>query len=287
MAQMRDIKRRIKSVNSTKQITKAMYLVSSAKLRKAKEKVATTRPYAETVVESIQRVLSNAKGVKHPFLEEREVKKTGYIVITADRGLAGGFISNALKLAEKDIQDKSKTEIVAFGSRSRDFFNRRGYEVAHSITGTTEEPSYADAREAGDMLIEKYRNGEIDEVKLVYTKFESVVSQTPTVLKLLPVDIEEGTEEVDEKGIKTLTEYEPSPEVVLDYLVPKYINGAIFGALVESAASQQGARMTAMESATDNAEEIIDSLGLIYNRARQASITQEISEIVGGAEALK
>lgn len=286
MAQMGDIKRRIKSVNSTMQITKAMYLVSSAKLRKARERVETTRPYSETIVDSIQRVLGSAKGVNHPFLEKREVKKTAYIVVSADRGLAGGYNSNVLKLAESAIEDKSKAEIIAYGSKSRDYFLKRGYEVSNYLTGVTEEPTYADARQSGDAVIEKYKNGEIDEVKLVFTKFVSMISQEPTVMTLLPVQVEKKEESVDEKGIKTLTEYEPSPEVVLDYLVPKYINGAIFGALVESAASQQGARMTAMESATSNAEDIIDSLGLVYNRARQASITQEISEIVGGAEAL-
>lgn len=286
MAQMRDIKRRIKSVNSTMQITKAMYLVSSAKLRKARERVETTRPYSETIVDSIQRVLGSAKGVSHPFLEKREVKKTAYIVVSADRGLAGGYNSNVLKLAESIIEDKSKAEIIAYGSKSRDYFIKRGYEVSDFLTGVTEEPEYVDARQSGDAVIEKYKNGEIDEVKLVFTKFVSMISQEPTVMTLLPVQVETKEESVDDKGMKTLTEYEPSPEVVLDYLVPKYINGAIFGALVESAASQQGARMTAMESATSNAEDIIDSLGLVYNRARQASITQEISEIVGGAEAL-
>jgi F-type H+-transporting ATPase subunit gamma len=286
MAQMGDIKRRIKSVNSTMQITKAMYLVSSAKLRKARERVDKTRPYSETIVDSIQRVLGSAKGVSHPFLEKREVKKTAYIVVSADRGLAGGYNSNVLKLAESAIEDKSKAEIIAYGSKSRDYFLKRGYEVSNFLTGVTEEPTYADARQSGDAVIEKYKNGEIDEVKLVFTKFVSMISQEPTVMTLLPVQVEKKEESVDDKGMKTLTEYEPSPEVVLDYLVPKYINGAIFGALVESAASQQGARMTAMESATSNAEDIIDSLGLVYNRARQASITQEISEIVGGAEAL-
>lgn len=287
MAQMGDIKRRIKSVNSTMQITKAMYLVSSAKLRKARERVDTTRPYTETIVESIQRVLGSAKGVKHPFIEKREVKKTAYIVISADRGLAGGYNSNVLKLAESSIKDKSKAEVIAYGSKSRDYFIKRGYEVSNFLTGMTEEPDYVDARQAGEMVIEKYKNGEIDEVKLIFTKFVSMMTQEPTIMTLLPAEIEEKDEKVDEKGIRTLTEYEPSPEVVLDYLIPKYINGAIFGALVESAASQQGARMTAMESATSNAEDIIDSLGLVYNRARQASITQEISEIVSGAEALK
>lgn len=286
MAQMRDIKRRIKSVNSTMQITNAMYLVSSAKVRKAREKVEQTRPYTEAIMESIKRVLANAKGISHPFLEKREVKNTAYIIVSSDRGLAGGFSANLLKAAEEDIKEKSNISIISYGAKARDHFQRRNYDIELCITGITENPSYVDARRAGDLLIKKYKEGEIDEVKLVYTKFNSVISQEPKVIQLLPAEIEgDFVESEDTKADLTLTEYDPSPEVVLDYLIPKYINGAIYGALIESSASQQGARMTAMESATDNAEEMIESLGLLYNRARQASITQEITEIVAGADA--
>lgn len=289
MAQMGDIKRRIKSVNSTMQITNAMYLVSSAKVRKAREKVDQTRPYTEAIIESIKRILSSTKGISHPFLEKREVKKTAYIILSSDRGLAGGFNANLMKAAEEDLRDRNKDDIIilSYGAKARDYFERRGYNIEFCVTGITEDPDYVDARRAGDMLIKKYKEGEIDEVKLVYTKFYSVISQEPKIIQLLPAEmkVEEGAIDENDKKDLTLTEYDPSPEVVLDYLIPKYINGAIYGALVESSASQQGARMTAMESATNNARDMIDSLGLLYNRARQASITQEITEIVAGADA--
>ncbi|KNF09715.1 ATP synthase gamma chain AtpG [Gottschalkia purinilytica] len=286
MAQaMGDIKRRMRSINNTKQITKAMHLVSSAKLRKAREKAETTRPYYETVISSVQRVLANAKGVRHPFLEKREVKKTAYIVITADRGLAAGYNGNIIKLAESQMKDKSSSSIIAIGLKGREYFKKRGYEIAGEFVGMTEKPEFSHARNAGNIALNLYEKGEVDEVILLYTKFKSAISQEPTAIKLLPAEIEDSKN--DDNSAKTLTEYEPSPEEVLEYLIPKYIQSAIYGGLVEASASQQGARMTAMESATDNAEEIIEGLELTYNRARQASITQEISEIVGGAEALK
>ena len=278
-----DIKRRMRSINNTMQITKAMYLVSSAKLRKAKERVEETRPYFEITSESVKRILSSSKGMNHPFLKKREIKKTAFIVITADRGLAGGYNSNVLKLSEKNI-NKETDSVIVMGSKGRDFFARRGYNILDSHLGITEEPEFADARSVGNLVIDLYKKEEIDAIKLVYTKFISALTQEPTMITLLPSDFEE--EEAEGKKSLTQIQYEPSPEDVIDYLIPKYVQGAIFGALVEAAASQQGARMTAMEAATDNAEEIIDDLDLKYNRARQASITQEISEIVGGAEAL-
>ncbi|SDY67157.1 ATP synthase F1 subcomplex gamma subunit [Proteiniborus ethanoligenes] len=285
MAQaMKDIKRRIRSISSTKQITKAMELVSSAKLRKAREKLERTRPYYQTIVRSIGDILSSTTGIKHPLLEKREVKKRAFIVVTADRGLAGGYNSNAIKLAESNIDDKNNTVLITAGQKGKDYFKRRGYNIVGEFVSISEDPEYADASKIGNLATELYKNGEVDEVNLVYTRFKSVISQEPTILKLLPA---ENMKEEKTEGSKTLIEYEPSPEEVLDYIIPKYINSAIYGALIESSASEQGARRTAMESATDNAEEMIDDLGLKYNRARQASITQEISEIVGGAEALK
>jgi len=279
-----DIKRRIRSVSSTKQITKAMELVSSAKLRKAREKLERTRPYYQTIVRSIQEILSGTTGIRHPFLMKREVKNKAYIVLTGDRGLAGGYNSNAIKLAESQITDKENTTIIAVGQKGRDHFRRRGYKIAGEYLHIAEDPQFLDAQSIGNLVVELYKKGEVDEVNIVYTSFKSVISQEPKVLKLLPA---EGIDEGKEKKKTTLIEYEPSPEEVLDYLIPKYVQSAIYGALIESSASEQGARRTAMESATDNAEEMIDDLKLLYNRARQASITQEISEIVGGAEALK
>ena len=285
MAQgMKDIKRRMRSIGSTMKITKAMHLVSSAKLRKAKESVEKSRPYYETIGNSVKRILSSTTGLKHPFLENREIKKTAYIIVTADRGLAGGYNSNILRAAEHEI-DKENSVIIVMGSKGKDYFTKRGYNIIESYIGMTEEPEFIHARNAGNIAIDLYRKREVDEVKLIYTKFISVMSQEPIVDKLLPADID--TDNVQEEKSLTQIQYEPSPEDVIDYLIPKYIQSTVYGGLVESAASQQGARMTAMESATDNAEEMIDELGLKYNRARQAAITQEISEIVGGAEALK
>lgn len=279
-----DIKRRMRSIENTMQITKAMYLVSSAKLRKAKQRVEETRPYYEITTESVKRILSSSKGMNHPFLVKREVKKTVYIVITADRGLAGGYNSNILRMSEQNI-NKETDSVIVMGSKGRDFFKRKGYNVLDELIGITEDPEFSDARQVGNKVMGLYENEEIDQIKLIYTKFISAISQEPTMITLLPADVVDEEAESGELNL-TQVQYEPSPESVIEYLIPKYIQGAIYGGLVESAASQQGARMTAMESATDNAEEIIDELDLSYNRARQASITQEISEIVGGAEAL-
>lgn len=279
----RDIKRRIRGIRNTRQITKAMELVSSAKLRKAREKLETTRPYFDTVYESIQEILSTTGNISHPFLEKREVEKSLYIVVTADRGLAGGYNSNIMRLVENEIRDKKEdTLLVVVGYKGRDYFKRRGYNVVGEFVGITEEPFFSDAQEIGKLVMELYEKKEIDEVKLAYTKFITTISQETNVIKLLPSDIKGG----EDKKI-SVVEYEPSPEEVLDYLIPKYIESTIYGALMESSCSEQGARRTAMESATDNAEEMIDDLTISFNRARQAAITSELSEIVAGAEALK
>lgn len=283
-AGMRDIKRRIRSVSNTKQITKAMELVSSAKLRRTREKLEKTRPYYNTIVRSINDILSSTSGIKHPFLEKREVKKEAYIVITADRGLCGGYNNNVIKLALENMKNKDNAVIIAVGQKGRDFFRRRGYNLAGEFVHISENPQYSHAREIGNIVIDLYKKKEIDEVNVVYTQFESTISQVTKIMKLLPA---ENVVEREGRKKTTLVEYEPSPEEVLDYLIPKYIHSVIYGAMIEASASEQAARRNAMESATDNAEEMIEDLKLSYNRARQASITQEISEIVGGAEALK
>ena len=280
----RDIKRRIRGISNTKQITKAMELVSSAKLRKAREKMEKSRPYYNTVYENIREVLGNTGNMRHPYLEVRDVKKSLYIVVTADRGLAGGFNSNIIRQVEHEIRDKKdKVDLILVGLKGREYFKRRGYNVKGEFVYMTEEPSFSDAQNIGNIVMELYEKEEVDEVKIVYTEFISTISQIVKTLKLLPND--NLTEDLSGKG--AVIDFEPSPEEVLDYLIPKYIDSVIYGALIESSCSQQGARRTAMESATDNAEEMIDELQLSYNRARQAAITAEISEIVTGAEALK
>lgn len=283
-AGMRDIKRRIRSVSNTKQITKAMELVSSAKLRRTREKLEKTRPYYNTIVRSINDILASTSGIKHPFLEKREVKKSAYIVITADRGLCGGYNNNVIKLTEENIKNKENAVIIAVGQKGRDFFRRRGYNLVGEFVHISENPQYSHAREIGNIVIDLYKKKEIDEVNVVYTQFESTISQVTKIMKLLPA---ENVVEKEGRKKTTLVEYEPSPEEVLDYLIPKYIHSVIYGAMIEASASEQAARRNAMESATDNAQEMIEDLKLSYNRARQASITQEIAEIVGGAEALK
>ncbi|AOT70072.1 ATP synthase F1 subunit gamma [Geosporobacter ferrireducens] len=282
---MRDVKRRIKSVNSTKQITKAMELVSSAKLRRARQRVEKTRPYFNTIKETVQDIFSSTGGIKHPFVSTREIKKTCYIVITGDRGLSGGYNANVIKTAVTHMAEKQAKSVIAIGTKGRDYFRSRKYDLDGEFLQISEDPSYGDAKRISSLVLQLYENKLIDEVYLVYTQFVSTISQKPEMIKLLPLSGEKKAKQ-EEKEFEYVS-YEPSPEAVLDYLVPKYIESTIFGALVESSASEQGARRVAMENATDNAEEMIDDLTLLYNRARQAAITQEIAEIVGGAEALK
>lgn len=286
MQSTREIKRRIRGINNIKQITKAMELVASARLKRARERLEKTRPYYNTVYDNIKEVLNEVGNINHPYLKVRDIDKSLYIVITADRGLAGGFNSNVNRLVERESKDKKdKIALITVGSKSRDYFKSRGYEIKAEVVGITENPSFQDAKYIGNLVLEAYKSEEVDEIKIFYTKFISTISQQPQVLKLLPN--ESLKPDGEEKKKKTIIEFEPSADEVLDYLIPKYIESVIYGALIESSCSQQGARRTAMENATDNAEEIIDELSISYNRARQAAITTEITEIVTGAEALK
>ncbi|WP_432662598.1 ATP synthase F1 subunit gamma [Wukongibacter baidiensis] len=282
---MRDIKRRIKSVNSTKQITNAMKLVSTAKLKRTRDRFERVKPYFQTVNETIQGILGSANNIEHQYISEREIKKSLYIVITSDRGLCGGYNINAIKKALEDIEEKEKASFIVIGQKAKGYFSKRNHEIIGEYLQISEKPEYRNAKDIGRLALQLYKDGEIDEIKLVYTEFASTISQVPQRLKLLPVS-KQDEEQAEEKEFKYVS-YEPSPGAVLDYLIPKYIESTIFGALVESAASEQAARRLAMESATDNAEEMIANLTLSFNQARQAAITQEISEIVGGAEALK
>ncbi len=280
----RDIKRRIRGISNTKQITKAMELVSSAKLKRARERIEKSRPYYNTVLENIQDILSTTGNMKHPLLDNREVKSSLYIIVSADRGLAGGYNAGIIRLAEKNIRENNVgTKIIAVGTKAREYFKRRDYDVVGEFVGITEEPNFSAARKIGNLALDLYKNKEVDEINIVYTRFLGTISQQPTIMRLLP-----STEvHKESKERKTISEFEPSTEEVLSYLIPKYIQSSIFGALIESSCSEQAARRVAMESATDNAEEMIDELQISYNRARQAAITMEISEIVSGAEALK
>ena len=269
---MKEIKTRIKSVESTKQITKAMELVSSSKFRKAKERAESTKPYFNTLYNTVQDIAKNTSNSRNVFLKERKVNNVCYIVIAGDRGLAGGYNSNILKA------------VLAVGKKAKESLVNRGYEVIDYIE-SVEKCVYDDANRVAQAAMEAYKNGEVDEVNLVYTEFISALSQEPKIVKLLPVTIDNTNTEKEVKKGKAAVQYLPSADAVLGYILPKYVSGSVYGAIAESFASEQAARRTAMESATDNANEMISKLELVYNRARQAAVTQEISEIVGGAAA--
>lgn len=286
MASMRDIKLRRNSIQSTQKITKAMKLVATSKLQKAKIKASESRPFFDKMQETIGSILEKSNGINHPFLTEREVKNKGYIVITSNKGLAGGYNSNIVKLVMKDC-NKENAKIVSVGRKGTENFKRNGYEIIKQYNDVIEQPIYKDAVLLGEKLLTMYKEGIIDEVYVAYTSFVSALTQEPKLLKVLPVNTEEFKGKGEEEQSSDLMTYEPSPEEVLEQVIPKYINSIIFGALRESVASEHGARMTAMDSATSNADEMIENLSLEYNRARQASITQELTEIVSGAEALK
>lgn len=280
-----EIKQRIRGISSTMKITKAMELVSTSKMRKSRVKLAKSRPYYKTVLSSISGVLASCNEI-HPLLEEREVKNSLYIVITGDRGLAGGYNSNINKLVQDQCSDrKDSVKIITVGSKAKEFFSRRGYDIVGEFRDISEEPEFADAKLIGDLAVDLFRAGEIDEIFVVYTEFITTLSHKPTVVKLLPADL--SGDDSEDKKISKIIEFEPSPSIALDYLIPKYIDSSIFGALIEASASEQASRRTAMKSATENAEEMIEDLNMTYNRVRQAAITMEISEIVSGADALK
>ncbi|NLT21374.1 MAG: F0F1 ATP synthase subunit gamma [Syntrophomonadaceae bacterium] len=287
-AGVREFKRRIRSVKNTQQITKAMKMVAAAKLRRAQESAEASRPYTETLQGTLARLTAVAYDVTHPLLEKREdILKVGYIVVTADRGLCGAFNSNIIRLTVQTITEDTRDVdhgIIAVGRKGRDFFRKRG-EVDAEFVNLGDNVSYADAREIGQYIVNAYENEELDEVYIVYGKFINALRQVPTVVKVLPIDPPTKDEEVEERYVEYI--YEPSAEEILLTLLPRYIGSQIYNAMLESKASEFGARMTAMGNATENAGEIIDSLTLKMNNVRQAAITDEILDIVGGAEALK
>lgn len=284
---MPDIKRRMKSVGSTKQITKAMELVSISKLKKSRTQMELIQPYYNAVLSSIQEILTNSAGINHPMIDNREVKKKAFIVITADRGLCGGYNSNVIKKVVETLSDKDDSKFIVVGQKGINYFDRRDYDVVGRFTGISESPSFMDATQLSNIVLKLYAEEEVDEVNIVYTEFINTITYEPKIIKLLPgEEIETDNNEETSNNPEGLREYEPSPEVVLDYLIPKYVKAVIYGSLIESSASEHGARRFAMENATSNAEDMLSDLNLVYNRARQAAVTQEISEIVSGADAL-
>jgi F-type H+-transporting ATPase subunit gamma len=286
VAGVREIRRRIRSVSNMQQITKAMKMVAAAKLRRAQEKVVASRPYAQQIQNVLARLAQVQAQVQteeaHPLLTKRPVKKIGYVLITADAGLCGGYNSNLIRLARGLVEEQAEQEValLTVGRKGSDYFVRRQVEILSRFTGLGDSPDFNQARKIASEIIGLYTAGELDEVYLIYSKFISALTQQPTVAKLLP--IEPSTEKAEGEYI-----FDPSPEQLLEQLLPSYIESQVFSALLESKASEMGARMTAMDSATENAKEMIDKLTLAMNRARQAAITTEISEIVGGAAALE
>ncbi|MDR3562520.1 MAG: ATP synthase F1 subunit gamma [Negativicutes bacterium] len=284
MASARDIRRRIKSVKNIQQITKAMKMVAAARLRRAQERAISSRPYTDKIREILASVVGGTKDVAHPLLAVREVERTGYLILGADKGLAGAYTSNLIREVLPYVQGKDAAHLLTVGRKARDYFKRRSYKIDQQYTGFSEKPTYQHAVDMARDIASAYAAGEYDEVYLVYTKFFSPINQKPTVIRLLPVDTSDS--QADSEQPKEYI-FEPSAEEVLGLLLPKYLETVIYGALLQAAASELGSRMTAMASATDNAQELISKLVLNYNKVRQANITREISEIVGGAEALK
>ncbi len=272
----KQIKNRIRSMESTKQITKAMEMVATSKLRKAQTQVLQSRPYFETLYATIHEIAGADRELDSPYLVKRPVKKAAFVVIAGDRGLAGGYNSNVLKLSQAHMEGKEAL-VVPVGKKSVDHFKRHGYELLTESYAEADDVSVSDCFTLAKTLCKLYLSGEVDEICIGFTNFVSVLSQTPAVLKLLPIEAQTG------KGAASEMLYEPDRETVLSTIVPEYLGGVIYGCLCESRASEQAARRTAMDSATQNADEMIADLSLKFNRARQAAITQEITEIVAGS----
>ena len=288
MASMRSIKRRKESVQSTQQITKAMKLVSTVKLQRAKTRAEQSKAYFECMYETVKSMLAKAGTINHPYLKAGESKKA-VIVITSNRGLAGGYNSNVIKLITKNEDlKKEDLKIYAIGKKGKDALERAGYEIAADYSDMIDEPVYIDAMNIADTVLKAFSDGEVGEIYLAYTAFKNTVVHIPQFLKLLPVSGQEteAAETKTDADDKLLMNFEPEETEALDLIIPKYITSLIFGGMVDAVASENGARMQAMDSATSNAEEMIDSLALQYNRARQGTITQELTEIIAGAEAI-
>jgi F-type H+-transporting ATPase subunit gamma len=286
--QLRAIKRRITSVKSTQKITRAMELIASSRIIRAQQRVEAARPYAEKMRELMASVARNAGNIDHPILQPREqISTVGMIVISADRGLAGAYNSNILRAAERDMGDHPGTRLFLSGKKAVSYFRFRGYDFSDSWMGYSDRPRIEDARRIAKATVEAFAQGDVDEVRLGYTRYESALTQRPAIVKLVPAPREELEEEGGEQEERRANYvFEPEPEDILSLLLPRYVEGTIYQAMLEAAASEHAARRRAMKAATDNAEELIETLTRNYNQARQAEITTEIMEVVGGAEAL-
>lgn len=288
MASMREIKRRKTSIQSTAQTTKAMKLVSTVKFQKARVKAETTKPYFDKMYDTVSSILSKSGNIQHRYLMPGKSEKKAVIVITSNRGLAGGYNSNVEKAVTSAGFNPADVQLYTVGRKGRDSLVKKGYVLAKDYGEVIEAPTYRAAMDIGRDVLEAFTSGEVGEIWMAYTVFKNTITHIPKMIRLLPVAMpEEETADESKGNPLLLMNFEPEPEEVLDAVIPKYINSLIYGAMMNAVASENGARMTAMDNATSNAEEMIEDLTLSYNRARQGAITQEITEIVSGAEALK
>ena len=288
-AELRIIRRRIKSVESTKKITRAMELIAASRILKARERVKAAKPYAQKMDEVVRNVGKASSDGAHPLLEQREVATVGVLVVTSDRGLAGGYNTNVIRLAEARIlelvDNGTQVRIYAVGAKAQTYFSFRKYHIEKVFLGVTDKPGYGDARAIANALMDEYASGEVDAVEVFNTQYVSALTQIADGDNLLPIT--PPADEVDANaGPSASYEYEPEPAEILGRLLPRYVESNIFGKLLDSSASEHAARQRAMKAASDNADELIKVLSRTANQARQAEITTEISEIVGGAEAL-
>ena len=285
MASMRDIKRRKSSISSTQQITKAMKLVSTVKLQKAKGHAEQANPYFNYMYQTVTSMLAKSGSINHPYLTGKDSGQKAVIVITSNRGLAGGYNANVVKLITESDLPKDKLSIYAVGNKGRESLEHKGYSIVKELPELIETPAYDEASALAREVLAAYEKGEVGEIYLAYTHFKNTVVHEPKLLKLLPVEFSD--KELSDAERNTPMNYKPGEEEALDMIIPKYIASLLYGALNEAAASENGARMQAMDAATSNAEDMMESLELQYNRARQGSITQELTEIIAGAEAVE
>ncbi len=283
MPGVRDIKRRIHSVKNMQQITRAMEMVSAAKLNRVQGAVTASRPYAEKMEEVLGRIVASAREGTHPFLIKRQVKTVGFILITADRGLAGGYNANLIRKAEAEAarHEKEQKGFIAVGRKGRDYLVRNDRKLHGEFIGINDTPTTAEAKQISGLVVKLFLEGVFDEIYLVYQEFVSLAQQKPVIKQLVPLSPDQKEQEGQSDYL-----YEPTPEKVLEMLIPQYLDNQVFQALMEAKAGEHGSRMTAMHAATDNAGEMIEKLILSFNKARQADITREITEIVGGANSL-
>ena len=286
MATMREIKRRRSSIQSTQQITKAMKLVSTVKLQRARSLAENSKAYFQYMYKTVTSMLASAGAVEHPYVKGNKTGKIGIVAVTSNRGLAGGYNANIVRMITGQAFEKDDVLLYTVGRRGAEGLARRGYQIESDYSDVMEEPTFPDAKNIAETLLRDYANGKLREIYVAYTEFKNTVSHIPKLIKLLPVDSSDVLEEADGVDKITLMNFEPSEEEAIELLVPKYVTSILYGAFVEAVASENGARMQAMDSATNNAEEIMNDLELKYNRARQGAITQELTEIIAGADAL-